>query len=58
MRRPFLANGDNFKLSHVKGNTGTNCSDMTSAEILLRGRAFKTSRNILRVLVRESPTVT
>lgn len=55
--KTFLASGDNFKHSHVKEHTGTNCSDVTFAEILLRGRVFKTSRNILTVLVRDSPTV-
>lgn len=54
MRRPFLASGDNFKHSHVKGNARTNLSDRTFAEILPRGRIFKISRSILIVLVRVS----
>lgn len=54
MRRPFLANGDNFKHSRMKGNTRTNLSDTTFAEILLRGRVFKTSRSTFTVLVRVS----
>lgn len=53
MRRHFLANADNFKYSHMKGNTKTNLLDMTFAEILLRGRDFRISRSILTVLVRE-----
>lgn len=54
MGRPFLASGDNFKRSHVKGNTKTKLSDMTFAETLLRGKVFKTSRSILTVLIRVS----
>ena len=51
MRRPFLANCDDFKHSHVKVKTRTNLSDVTFTEILLRGRVFKNSRNILTVMV-------
>lgn len=53
--RPFLANCDNFKYSHMKVKT-TILSDVTFTEILLKGRGFKTSRNILTAMVTESPT--
>lgn len=35
----------------MKVKTRTNLSDVTFTEILLRGRFFKTSRNILTVMV-------
>lgn len=56
MRRLFLVSCDNFKHSHVKVKTGTNLSDVTFTEFLLRGRQFKNSRNILTVLATESLT--
>lgn len=56
MRRLCLVSFDNFKHSHVKVKTGTYLSDVTFTECLVRDRQFKTSRNILTVLVTQSVT--